>query len=63
VRIDDISQYLSDEDDEQIDIDPHRVLRDANGRTLIENLDGLPLELKPGESKPRIPDFVLDNSE
>jgi hypothetical protein len=63
VRVDDINQFLSDDDDNQIDIDPHRIFRDANGRTLVENFDGLPLELKPGESKPRIPDFVLDNSE
>lgn len=63
MRIDDINKFLSDEEDEQIDIDPHMIHRGANGTTLVEDLDGLPLEVKPGENKPRVPDFVLKNTE
>lgn len=37
---------------------------DANGRIII-NVDqnGLPMEIRPGENKPRIPTFVLENPE
>ena len=41
------------------------IYMDINGKKAIvgSNLSGLPLELRPGDYKPRIPDFVLENSE
>ncbi|OAC98336.1 hypothetical protein MUCCIDRAFT_115252 [Mucor lusitanicus CBS 277.49] len=64
VRID----HLSDDDDDEDDAGMRSnnvVFMDINGKKAIVdgNLNGLPLELRPGEHKPRIPDFVLENSE
>ncbi|KAK4515105.1 coq1 putative hexaprenyl diphosphate synthase [Mucor velutinosus] len=63
VRID----HLSDDDDDEdsVEMKPgNMVFIDINGKKAIvdETLNGLPLELRPGEHKPRIPDFVLENS-
>ncbi|KAL9551785.1 hypothetical protein PS6_004843 [Mucor atramentarius] len=63
VRIDHLSDD-EDEDDAEMRSD-NVVYMDINGKKAIvdANLNGLPLELRPGEHKPRIPDFVLENSE
>ncbi|KAG2236220.1 hypothetical protein INT48_008580, partial [Thamnidium elegans] len=52
---------LSDEEEEEND---SIMTLDSNGKPII-NVDrnGLPMEIRPGENKPRIPDFVLKNSE
>jgi hypothetical protein len=41
------------------------MLLDSNGNQPIIDIDqnGLPMELRPGENKLRIPQFVLENSE
>ncbi|KAI8636773.1 hypothetical protein BD408DRAFT_425551 [Parasitella parasitica] len=64
VRID----HLSDDENEDTDIQMQSndtIYVDVNGKKAIINgyLNGLPLELRPGEHKPRIPDFVLKDPE
>lgn len=66
IRID----HLSDDDEDEYNKDTqiqsnNMIYMDINGKKAIvdNNLNGLPLELRPGEHKPRIPDFVLENSE
>ncbi|CEG63608.1 hypothetical protein RMATCC62417_00725 [Rhizopus microsporus] len=58
VRIDDINQFLEEQEEEN-DMMPlvvdHTILID-------DDACGLPLELNPGNSKPKIPQFVLSNS-
>ncbi|KAI7898250.1 uncharacterized protein BX663DRAFT_462253 [Cokeromyces recurvatus] len=58
IRIDDIDQFLCDDEDNSF-IDNMEEITTEQKR-LIDN--GLLLELKPGDKKPRIPDFVLANS-
>lgn len=64
VRIDHLSDDEEDEDVAEVR-SGNVVFMDINGKKAIVdgNLNGLPLELRPGEHKPRIPDFVLENSE
>lgn len=61
VRIDDINEFLSDDGQEETANDS--MYMDTNGKPIFDNdANGLPIEVRPGESKPRIPDFVLDSS-
>lgn len=44
--------------------EPDFMSLDANGQVIIDvDENGLPMEIRPGENKPRIPTFVLGNSE
>lgn len=66
IRIDHLSDDDEDEYNKDTQIQPNNMIyMDINGKKAIvdNNLNGLPLELRPGEHKPRIPDFVLENSE
>ncbi|KAI9472008.1 MAG: hypothetical protein EXX96DRAFT_343922 [Benjaminiella poitrasii] len=53
IRIDDLDQFLSDDEENSSYMETNE-----QGRLIDQ---GLLLELKPGEKKPRIPDFVLSN--
>ncbi|KAI9351688.1 hypothetical protein BD770DRAFT_445765 [Pilaira anomala] len=49
-----------DEEEEEEDMMP----LDTNGKPIIDlDRNGLPVEIRPGENKPRIPDFVLKSTE
>ncbi|KAG2204959.1 hypothetical protein INT47_002583, partial [Mucor saturninus] len=44
--------------------EPEFMSLDANGQVIIDvDENGLPMEIRPGENKPRIPNFVLGNPE
>ncbi|GAA5798155.1 hypothetical protein HPULCUR_003555 [Helicostylum pulchrum] len=53
-----------DEEEEEEEVNDSMMTLDSDGKPII-NVDrnGLPMEIRPGENKPRIPDFVLKNSE
>lgn len=64
VHINNMDQFLDndEEDDAEIIDASHVVYTDDHGKTaIVEN--GLPLVWTPGDRKPRIPDFVLSQSE
>ncbi|KAI8997579.1 hypothetical protein BDB01DRAFT_771650 [Pilobolus umbonatus] len=63
VRIEDMDDFLEDEQD---DSDISNDMVEIDKTTLVESvINGsvLPMELRPGEHKLRIPDFVLHDSE
>jgi hypothetical protein len=62
VRINNINDFLQEDEQQQQEGMP---FMPVDKPTLVEvNFNGavLPLELRPGDTQPRIPDFVLQNS-
>jgi hypothetical protein len=62
VRINNINDFLQEDEQQQQE---GMSFMPVDKPTLVEvNFDGavLPLELRPGDNQPRIPDFVLQNS-
>jgi hypothetical protein len=58
------STHLQDEGDYEDEEQTYMMPLDTNGKTLLDvDQNGLPMELKPGDNKFRIPDFVLKNTE
>lgn len=58
------SSTQDEEEEEEEDLNTYMTLDTTNGKPLIDiDANGLPVELRPGENKPRIPQFVLENPE
>lgn len=57
---DDEEEGEEEDEEEEEDMMP----LDTNGKPMIDlDRNGLPVEIRPGENKPRVPDFVLKNAE
>ncbi|KAG1459109.1 hypothetical protein G6F46_002516 [Rhizopus delemar] len=59
IRIDDINKFLAENKDD----DSSFMSLAVDHKTFIDDVDsGLPLEIDPGDSKPRVPDFILSDT-
>ncbi|KAI8990755.1 hypothetical protein BDF20DRAFT_789142, partial [Mycotypha africana] len=66
IHIDDMDRFLKEDDVETSKKRDHKykiMHTILNGKTVYDSdVNGLPLEMRAGESKPRIPEFVLKNT-